>query len=118
MKKEVKDCLKNLSLEELNKTREKHIEEFIGILSKPPYYFRMLENIDYAIEQVKLTEAFSKINGMDYVNLLHIWRHTPTVDNNPLLQGEIGNYFKKVMFEKKEKLSHEEQVAASKSVGW
>jgi hypothetical protein len=56
------------------------------------------------------------IDSLSYSELLQKWRHDPS--GTPLFTGETGKYFKKVMFEKKEKLSHEEQVAASKSVGW
>ncbi len=53
------------------------------------------------------------IDNVSYVELLWKWRHSPV--GSPWFQGEIGDYYKKVMQEKKQKADH---VAASKEVGW
>ncbi len=57
-----------------------------------------------------------KIDGMDYRQLLHMWRFAP--DTETLLQGDTGEYFGKIMREKKNNLLHDEQVAISKAIGW
>lgn len=57
------------------------------------------------------------IEKMSYPELLRIWRHSPSGENE-LLQGETGTYFRKIMFEKKKKLTQEQRVEASKLVGW
>ena len=62
-------------------------------------------------------EAKKQIDQMSYQEMLQIWRHG-SAGENPLLAGSIGKYFKDTMFEKKAQLSHEEQVATSKIVGW
>jgi len=56
------------------------------------------------------------IDGMTYHEMLRAWRNAPAGD--PLFQGETGQYFQKVMYEKKNALSPGEQVAVSKAVGW
>ena len=57
------------------------------------------------------------IDSMDYEALLRRWRYAK-IGEDTLFRGETGTYFAKVMFEKKDKLSPGEQVAASKRVGW
>lgn len=56
------------------------------------------------------------IDNADYEQLLSRWRHAPAGD--PMFQGVTGDYYSKVMAEKKEEVSHEEHVRASKSIGW
>ena len=56
------------------------------------------------------------IDGATYQELLDRWRFAP--GGSPLFQGETGDYYKKVMLEKKAALSADEQVAASKAIGW
>lgn len=56
------------------------------------------------------------IDEMDYIKMLDLWRHAKP--GYFLFEGNIGAYFEKSMKEKKDKLSHVEQVAASKFVGW
>jgi hypothetical protein len=64
-----------------------------------------------------MTEAQKKwIDDSDYESLLQLWRFSK--DSEPLLQGECGNYYKKVMFQKRDAVGPEEAVRASKSVGW
>lgn len=56
------------------------------------------------------------IDNASYEALLHKWRFAPIGDMT--FQGEDGDYYAKVMFEKKDALDHTEQVAVSKRVGW
>jgi len=56
------------------------------------------------------------IDGSSYETLLHRWRFSPPGD--PIFQGELGAYYKKIMFEKRDALSPGEAVVASKNVGW
>jgi len=62
-------------------------------------------------------ETKQTIDAMTYEEMLRIWRFGPTCNIN-LLQGETGEYFKNEMFRKKDKLTHEQQVAISKQIGW
>lgn len=55
------------------------------------------------------------INNASYGQLLHKWRFASSGD--PFFQGEIGDYYKKVMFKKRDQLSHKDQIHASKVVG-
>lgn len=56
------------------------------------------------------------IDNSDYESLLRLWRNAPA--GHPMFQGETGDYYSKIMFEKRDKLSHEETVQASKNIGW
>ena len=56
------------------------------------------------------------IDGSLYQTLLSKWRFAPSGD--PMFQGELGEYYQKVMFEKRDALPHAQQVQASKNVGW
>ena len=58
----------------------------------------------------------SQIDSMDYETMLKIWRFAPL--GADLVSGETGDYFKCSMLGKKNALLHEDQVRASKSVGW
>ena len=51
-----------------------------------------------------------------YEEMLRRWRFSSVGDQ--AFQGETGKLFSKLLFEKKAKLSHDEQVQASKNVGW
>lgn len=57
-----------------------------------------------------------QIDSLSYGSLIKIWRHGSS--ENPMLQGATGDHFSKVMKEQKDKLTHEDQVAISKLVGW
>ena len=57
-----------------------------------------------------------QIDEMDYESMLSLWRYANV--GHPMFQGEIGDYYSKVMHEKSAKISDSERVAASKSVGW
>lgn len=56
------------------------------------------------------------IDSANYEQLLQKWRNAPSGD--PFFQGEIGKYFSEVMKRKKDETPPEEQVAASKRIGW
>lgn len=56
------------------------------------------------------------IDNATYEELLRKWRFTPSGD--PMFEGEVGAYYAKVMGIKRGDLSHEEQVATSKRIGW
>ena len=62
------------------------------------------------------TEQKRWIDNASYEQLLFKWRFAP--DGYKLFAGEMGLYFKEKMQEKKAELSHEEQVQASKNIGW
>jgi hypothetical protein len=55
------------------------------------------------------------IDNADYQQLLARWRGAPS--GSPWFQGEVGDYYSKVMAEKKAKLP-DNGVQASKNVGW
>lgn len=63
------------------------------------------------------TETKQKFDNMTYIEMLRIWRFAWSGSNEMLL-GETGEYFSKEMHRKKDELSHADQVAASKRVGW
>lgn len=56
------------------------------------------------------------IDAATYEDLLRVWRFDPTP--SPWFDGEIGKHFSRVIEEKRQALSHEDRVAASKRVGW
>jgi hypothetical protein len=61
-----------------------------------------------------LNEQFIKfIDTSTYQELLDRWRFSPIGDL--IFQGDIGDYYIKIMNEKRAKTDH---VAASKAVGW
>ena len=55
----------------------------------------------------------SWIDGATYEQLLSKWRYAAMGD--PCFQGDTGEYYSKIMFEKKQTVDH---VQASKNVGW
>ena len=57
-----------------------------------------------------------EIDNMDYESMLRRWRYAPVGD--PMFQGEVGEYYSKVMKEKREKVGGTEHVRASKNIGW
>jgi hypothetical protein len=57
-----------------------------------------------------------QIDGMPYEIMLQTWRFAPIGD--PLFQGETGEYFAQCMRVKKQNISNEEHVKASKRIGW
>lgn len=56
------------------------------------------------------------IDESSYEALLYKWRFAKS--GSPYFEGKTGEYYSKVMFEKRDALPHEEQVRASKNVGW
>lgn len=63
---------------------------------------------------MELTDKNKKyIDSLLYVKMLFLWRNAPTGD--PLFQGETGEYFSKVM---KERKKEDEHIRASKKIGW
>lgn len=56
------------------------------------------------------------IDAAAYETLLERWRNSPAGD--PIFRDEAGEYFSKVLREKKESVGHEVAVAASKRIGW
>jgi hypothetical protein len=61
-------------------------------------------------------ETKDYIDSLSYYEMLRQWRFGSS--DNTLFHGESGKYFAKRMGEKKNELSHDEQVATSKSIGW
>lgn len=55
------------------------------------------------------------IDGASYEALLARWRFAPVGD--PMFQGETGDYFAKVMGERRE-IDPSAHVSASKAIGW
>ena len=53
------------------------------------------------------------IDAATYQDLLRKWRFASVGD--PMFQGEIGEYYSKVMAEKRKTANH---IQASKNVGW
>jgi hypothetical protein len=56
------------------------------------------------------------IDDMSYYSMLELWRNAPI--GHPYFKDETGDYYGKVMKEKKDRISHEEAVKASKDIGW
>jgi len=56
------------------------------------------------------------IDNQPYEILLRKWRYAPVGDT--MFQGDLGDYYAKVMSEKKAALDVSEQVSTSKRVGW
>lgn len=55
------------------------------------------------------------IDTASYISLLEKWRFAPAGD--PFFKGEIGEYYAKVMSERRDK-NPDEHVSASKTIGW
>lgn len=55
------------------------------------------------------------IENATYEEMLRRWRFAPIGD--PAFRGDTGKLFSKVLFEKRDKLSPDEQAQASKNVG-
>lgn len=60
-------------------------------------------------------EQKNQIDAMDYESMLRLWRFSPLGHPNPMFSGDTGDYFSKVMQEKRESVDH---VAISKRIGW
>jgi len=57
-----------------------------------------------------------EIDKMDYESMLRRWRSAPTGD--PFFQGDTGDYYSKVMAEKRSEVGSDAHVSVSKSIGW
>ncbi len=55
------------------------------------------------------------IDKASYEDLLRKWRFAPV--GSPFFVGEEGNYYSKIMADKKA-VDHNEAVRASKTIGW
>ena len=63
-----------------------------------------------------IPEDFKKnVDSMTYYQLLDKWRFAPVGD--PMFQGELGEYYSKVMFAKRD-ADPVNAVADSKALGW
>ena len=56
------------------------------------------------------------IDSAPYEVLLRRWRFSPSGD--PFFQGETGEYYKKIIAERRASVGDAEHVRASKAVGW
>lgn len=56
------------------------------------------------------------IDDSSYETLLQHWKFAKVGD--PFFQGEMGDYYKEIMFLKRNELPHQKRVEASKNVGW
>ena len=64
-----------------------------------------------------LTKELKKsLDDLTYSEMLKMWRfgHAPA----EMFQDEVGDYFMKEMFRKRDLLPESEQVAISKNIGW
>ena len=74
------------------------------------------ESLINEISNEELEKFKKQINNMAYSETLSKWRFAPLGD--PMFQGELGEYFIKVMAEKESKLISGEKTAISKNIGW
>jgi hypothetical protein len=56
------------------------------------------------------------IDQASYPELLYNWRFEPS--GSPWFEGELGQYYKKMLLEKKAGSPPGEQVSISKALGW
>lgn len=56
------------------------------------------------------------IDNASYEELLRKWRFTDSSEE--YFQGELGEYFARVMGERRDSMSHRDKINASKRVGW
>lgn len=56
------------------------------------------------------------IDTASYEELLRKWRYAPVGD--PMFQDDTGQYYSKQMAEKRKEIGNDEQVRASKNIGW
>jgi hypothetical protein len=61
-------------------------------------------------------ELKKRIDAMSYTQMLAKWRFAPSGD--PLFVGEVGDYFKAKMGERRKEISDGEAVQISKDIGW
>ena len=58
----------------------------------------------------------ASIDSMDYESMLSLWRNAPV--GHHMFQGETGDYYSKVMAEKRIAVGPVEHTRASKSIGF
>ena len=56
------------------------------------------------------------IDSASYEQLLRRWRESPIGSDQ--FNGDTGEYYSKIMAEKREQVGDDEHVRASKSIGW
>lgn len=56
------------------------------------------------------------IDSMSYKEMLTLWRNAPA--GHPYFQGEVGDYYTKIMAEKRKAISDEDHTRISKEIGW
>ncbi|MBU0907450.1 MAG: hypothetical protein KKE05_04825 [Nanoarchaeota archaeon] len=56
------------------------------------------------------------IDSASYEQLLRRWRESPI--GSDWFNGDTGEYYSKIMAEKREQVGDDEHVRASKSIGW
>lgn len=61
-------------------------------------------------------EDKKSIDKMSYESMLSLWRFAPA--GHPMFQGDTGEYYSKVMQEKREQIGNKAHVATSKSIGF
>ncbi len=64
---------------------------------------------------VKNEQMKNQIDKMDYESMLRRWRNAPVGD--PFFQGDIGDYYSKVMAKKRSEIGNAVHVAISKKIG-
>lgn len=55
------------------------------------------------------------IDNASYAELLRLWRFAPA--GHPMFFGDTGDYYSKIMAQKRDALPHSEQVQISKDLG-
>ena len=61
-------------------------------------------------------ECKNWIDNASYEELLRKWRFSPS--GSPFFEGEVGDYYKEVMFRKRDEVGNAAHVRASKKIGW
>lgn len=57
-----------------------------------------------------------QIDAMTYEQLFTTWRFSKS--GHPLFQGDVGEHYKKVFFEKRKQVGDAEHTRISKKIGW
>ena len=56
------------------------------------------------------------IDSASYEDLLRKWRFDPA--GSPWFQGEVGDYYERVMLQKRKEVGEAAHVKTSKAIGW
>lgn len=76
-------------------------------------------NLQLAKPKADYDKLIEWIDNASYEQLLNKWRFAPIDGSSPFFNNRgIGEYYQDKMMEKKRALSHADQVAASKRIGW